>query len=329
MDKLIDAVVLNLSKTGKFDSEALMTVRFVLNETLSNYEIKERKNELVEVDVLKPRGYEEFFADKIMCGTSPNTIKMYKYTVDKFLLKLHKPLERITGDDIAMYIYSKRVNENASERYSNNIRRFLSSFFSWLHTHEYIPKNPMLHVKAVKEPYRKGDTLTCEQFELLMKNAVRQRDRAILAVMGGSGLRRQELCDMLLKDLDLEHNKFIVIGKGNKERTCFLTSRAKMELKLYLAERKDDDSHVFVREWSPHKELTKTGLGAIIKRIGEDAGLEVHPHMLRHYFADCAHEADIDVVDIARMMGHASISTTQIYIANNVEDLAMKHHRLR
>lgn len=328
MEKFIQKVTTCLLRSNQFTVEQLEIVKATMAEIGRDYTIECAKNEVVTKDYFKPAGYEEFFADKIMCGMSDNTINMYKYAIDRFLLKVSKPIDKISSEDVALYLYTKRKQDGSSERYANNLRRYLSSFFTWLFTHEYIKKNPILNVKAIKEPVRSGDTLTTEQFEMLMRNAIRQRDKAILAVMAGSGLRRQEVCDMKLSDLDLEHSKFKIVGKGNKERTCFLTSRAKMELKLYLQQRKDDCEYVFVREWAPHTQLSKTGLGAVIKDIGDRAGMKVHPHMLRHYFADCAHGANIDVLDISRMMGHASISTTQIYIASNTDDLAYKHARI-
>ena len=329
MEKIIDAVMLRLSKTEKFDTEKLMVVRFALAEVLNNYKLTEIKNEVAPADLLNPPGYQEFFVDKIMQGMSKKTIDMYKYCIDRFLAKMHKPIERITGDDIALYLYSKRTTEKASERYTNNLRRYLSTFFRWLFEHEYIAKNPMIHVKPVKVPARVKHQLTVEEFEMLMKNTATQRDRAMFAVMAGSGLRRGEVCDMKRSNLDLENNRFTIVGKGNKERTCFLTSRAKMELRLYLQSRDDDSDYVFVRSRFPHDQLSVQGINYIIGQTGKRAGLQVHPHMLRHYFAGCAHDANIDVVDIARMMGHASISTTQIYIASDPDDLAYKHRRLR
>lgn len=329
MEKIIDAVLLRLSKTEKFDTEKLMLVRYALADVLSGYSVTGRENEVVPGDLFNPPGYQEFFVDKIMQGMSKKTLDMYKYCIDRFLAKMHKPIDKITGEDIALYLYSKRVTDHASERYANNLRKYLSTFFRWLFEHEYIPKNPMIHVNPIKVPSRVKKPLTIEQFEMLMKNATAQRDRAMLAVMAGSGLRREEVRGMKRSDLDLENNRFTIIGKGNKERVCFLTSRAKMELRLYLQERNDDSDYVFVRARFPHDQLSVKGINFIIGQIGQRAGLKVHPHMLRHYFAGCAHDANIDVVDIARMMGHASISTTQIYIASNTEDLAYKHSRMR
>jgi site-specific recombinase XerD len=168
-----------------------------------------------------------------------------------------------------------------------------------------------------------------QSIELLnaVEGAYKERDYAIITLFLNCGLRVSEMAGLNYTDIRSD-NTVRILGKGNKERVCFLTSRAKMELKLYLQQREDDCEYVFVREWAPHTQLSKTGLGAVIKDIGDRAGMKVHPHMLRHYFADCAHGANIDVLDISRMMGHASISKTQIYIASNTEDLAYKHARI-
>ena len=140
-----------------------------------------------------------------------------------------------------------------------------------------------------------------------------QRDRALLAVIAGSGIRNGEACTMLRNRLDLEGKRFYVTGKGNKERVCFLTPRAKYELKKYLNMRTDDSPYVFVSLNKNHSQIHTHCIEAVLRKAGEKVGIHAYPHKLRHFFADNAHEAGIDVLDISRMLGHESVSTTEIY----------------
>lgn len=328
MDKFLQAIVARLLKTNAFSITQIEQIKLVIAEVGQGFTLEDAKNELVTQDLMHPPGYEEYFANKIMQGMSVNTINMYKYQVDRFLLAVQKKLSDITSQDIALYLFKKRANGEISEVSANNARRCLLAFFVWLFNNGYMSKNIAVNVSPIKEPYRKADTMNAEEFEKLMSACKCQRDRALIAVTAGSGIRRGEISGLLRKDVDMQHGEFNVIGKGNKERTCFLTPRAKHELEQYLKTRDDDSPYLFVSQRT-HKQLSPRGINFITKEIGKRAGIAFHTHMLRHYFADTAHEADIDVLDIARMLGHSSVNTTQIYINQNTADLAYKHQRIR
>ena len=329
MEQVIDAIMVRLSTTNSLSVQQMEVIKYAVTDVLKDYTITPQKNQLVCKDVLTPPGYKEFFVDKIMQGLSDKSINQYKFQVDTFLRTVHKKIDDISSEDISIYIYNKKVNDHVSTCYQNNVRCCLSSFFGWMHDHGYIKKNPIRNVKAIKEKKVIKTGITSEELEKLMDAANTQRDKAIVAVLAGSGIRRSELCGMKLADLDLQAKRFKVCGKGNKERFCFLTPRAKYELERYLAERPSDSPYVFVSLRSPHDQLQPTSINRLMTKLGEKAGVQNHTHKLRHYFADNAHEAGLDVLDIARLMGHASIDTTRIYISQNVEDLAVKHSRIR
>jgi site-specific recombinase XerD len=329
MEQVIDAIMVRLNATNSLSVQQMEVVKYAVTDVLKDYRITPMKNQLVCKDVLTPPGYKEFFVDKIMQGLSEKTINQYKFQVDTFLRTVHKKTDDISSEDISMYLYHKKICDNVSTCYQNNVRCCLSAFFGWMYDHGYIKQNPIRNVKAIKEKKVIKTGLTSEEFEKLMDACETQRDRAIVAVLAGSGIRRSELCSLKLSELDLRDKRFKVCGKGDKERMCFLTPRAKYELERYLSERPSDSPYVFVTLRSPHGQLQPTSINRLMTKLGDRAGVPNHTHKLRHFFADNAHEAGVDVLDIARMMGHASIRTTQIYISQNVEDLAIKHSRLR
>lgn len=304
-------------------------VRNAVREVSDMYEMKPKGNQVVPYDYLQPDGYKAYFVIKKTEGLSDRTIKQYRFIVDRFLLAVMKPLEEITATDIQLYLYKKQTVDGNQVTSANNIRSYLSSFFGWLYTEHWIPENPMKNIKVIKGLKKAYDPLTPEQFELLMSKLTTQRDRAIVAVLAGSGIRVGEASTMQLERLDLMNKKFYVTGKGNKERLCFLTPRAKVELERYLSERKDDCPYVFVSHKAPFDKLSTARIEKVLKDASELIGFRVHPHKLRHFFADTAHEAGIDVLDISRMLGHESVETTKIYMTANADDLALKHTRLR
>ena len=134
---------------------------------------------------------------------------------------------------------------------------------------------------------------------------------------------------MLRSRLDLENKRFYVTGKVNKERVCFLTPRAKYELKKYLDTRTDDSPYVFVTRNKNHQQIHPHCIQAVLRKAGSKVGIHAYPHKLRHFFVDNAHEAGNDVLDISRMLGHESVETTKIYMSLNTDDLAHKHNKLR
>lgn len=187
----------------------------------------------------------------------------------------------------------------------------------------------MYNVKPIKGLKKAYEPITPENFEIIMGSLKTQRDKALVAVMAGSGIRNGEACSMLLSRLDIANKKFVVTGKGNKERVCFLTPRAKYELTKYLESREDNCPYVFISTKKPYKKITPHCINNVFQKLSAELGFRVYPHKLRHYFADNAHEAGIDVLDISRMLGHESVDTTKIYMTANTDELAHKHNKLR
>ena len=329
MTSIVDSLLIRADATGVFSKTQLEVLRRAAMEIADRYVIRPRKNEVARKSDLQPEAYKAFLVLKKANGLSDRSLKQYKYELDRFLLAVGKPLERITSVDIQLYLYKMQNERNNSVTSVNNIRACLGSFFGWAYRQKYLEEDPTLNVPVVKGLKKVYVPLTNEQFELVMNKAKTQRDKAILAVLAGSGIRLGELVGMKLNRLDLQSKRFYVTGKGSKERVCFLTPRAACELKLYLDSREDDCEYVFVTIRKPYRKLGATTVERMMTRLGEQVGFNLHPHMLRHYFADAAHEAGIDTIDISRMLGHESVKTTQIYMSIKTDDLAYKHTRLR
>lgn len=329
MEQFIDSVLIRMDQTHSFTQQQIGLVRDIVSDLCSHYEIKLKGNEIVSTDILMPEGYKAFLIIKKTEGLSDRSIAQYKHILDRFLLHVMKPLENITSTDIQLYLYKKQSVDGNNVTSANNVRTVLSVFFTWLFNTHWIPDNPILSVKTIKGFSKAYEPISSEQFELIMSKITNQRDRALIAVMAGSGIRNGEACSMRLDRLDMDHRRFYVLGKGNKERLCFLTPRAKVELERYLRTRDDDLPNVFASLKKPTKPISTACLNRIFKNLSIDLGFRVYPHKLRHFFADNAHAAGIDVLDISRMLGHESIDTTKIYLTQNADDLAFKHTKIR
>lgn len=329
MEQFIDSVLIRMDQTHSFSNQQTALIRDLLRDICSRYEIRLKGNEIISQDLLYPEGYKAFLIIKKTEGLSDRSLAHYRHIIDHFLLHVMKPLENITSTDIQLYFYKKQSVDGNNVTSVNNIRRALSVFFTWLFNTHWIPHNPILDVKPVRGLKKAYEPISAEQFELIMSKIKNQRDRALITVIAGSGIRNGEACSMLRERLDMDQRRFYVHGKGNKERLCFLTPRAKVELEKYLKTRSDDSPYVFVSRRKPYTQITTSCVGTVFRDLSKELGFRVYPHKLRHFFADNAHAAGIDVLDISRMLGHESIDTTKIYLTSNADDLAFKHTKIR
>jgi site-specific recombinase XerD len=148
--------------------------------------------------------------------------------------------------------------------------------------------------------------------EKLRKACENTRDLSLLDFLYCTGCRVSEVCKLDISDIDFEHMECVVLGKGNKERKVYLTDVAMMHLKEYILTRKDEEEALFIGRHG--KRLGKNGIEAILKRIGKSAGVEnVHPHRYRRTLATNLLDRGMNIQDVATILGHADLKTTQIY----------------
>ena len=190
MEQFIDAVLLRLDVTNHFSAQQLTTVRESLRAVGELYDIKPKGNEVMEYDILRPEGYKAYLVIKKAEGLSNQSIEQYKLILDLFLLSMRKPLEKITATDIQLYLHHKQTEDKNQVTSVNNIRRILRTFFNWLYQTHWIPENPMFYVKPIRGLKKVYEPISPEQFEQIMGKIDNQRDKALLAVIAGSGIRK-------------------------------------------------------------------------------------------------------------------------------------------
>lgn len=279
---------------------------------LNKYEIQERCTEVSVRDNSNEKIMKKFVATKRIEGIAESTIKRYKEQNIALMNFVGKPLNKITTYDIRFYLSVKREKDNVSNRTLDGMRRCYSSFFNWLTNEGIIAINPCLalpqikYKKTVRKPY------TAIELEKLRKNCGSIRDLALVDFLYSTGCRVSEVAKLDITDVDFETMQCTVLGKGNKERVVYLSEVATMHLKEYISSRNDLSNALFVGKG--RERLSKNGIEAFLKRLGEKAGVEnVHPHRFRRTLATNLLDHDVAIQDVATILGHADLKTTQVY----------------
>jgi integrase/recombinase XerD len=271
-------------------------------------------------------------------GLADNTIQSYGQDLIRFLkfleLKKISPF-KVTRDHIAEYIGS--LNRLLSAR---SIARGLSAlkmFFRFLISEGKIKDSPARLIETIKLPGRLPEILSFDEVDLLaqpdISGSLGLRDKAMLELLYATGLRVSELIGLNLININLEAGYVRTIGKGSKERMIPMGQKAIDALKAYIFDGRPglfkgrNPSRLFLN--SKGKAISRQGFWKIIKRYGVMAGIKkkITPHRLRHSFASHLLEGGADLRSVQVMLGHADISTTQIYTHVSRERLKQIHEK--
>lgn len=293
---------------------------------LNKYELQEKCTDMIVRDNSNEGMLKKFIATKRVDGISDSTLKRYKEQNIALMDFLGKPLDKITTYDIRFYLSVKKERDKLSNLTLDGMRRCYSSFFNWLKNEGYITKNPcaslarIKYKKTVKKPY------TSIELEKLRKACSNTRDIALVDFLYATGCRVSEVSRLDILDVDFDKMQCTVLGKGNKERIVYLSEVATMHLKEYISSRKDISDALFVGKGG--RRLGKNGIEAFLRRLGDKAGVEnVHPHRFRRTLATNLLDHDVAIQDVATILGHADLKTTQVYCyisQKNVENAYRK-----
>lgn len=190
------------------NSEQMVQLHQVLESCLSSTNTEENKADLIKL----------FLAAKRVEGCSEKTVKYYDSTIRNAVERIGKDVTQITTDDLRLYLDDYQVTSKISKVTVDNIRRILSSFFSWLEDEDYIIKSPVRRIHKVKSCKTVKETYTDEDLELMRDECEGIRDLAIIDILASTGMRVGELVKLNKKDIDFQNRECIVLGKGNKQR---------------------------------------------------------------------------------------------------------------
>ena len=297
-----------------------------LLNSLQDVDIIDNNNELCEKDNFKL--LDLFLSAKQVEGCSPKTITYYKSTIEKMLVKIKKQIYNINTDDLRKYLFDHKNEKQSSKTTIDNIRRILSSFFSWLEDEDYILKNPVRRIHKVKTGRTVKEVLTDENLETLRDKCDEIRDLAMLELLISTGIRVGELVRLNISDIDFYERECVVFGKGESERIVYFDARTKIHLMQYIQQRTDENPALFVSLNKPNTRLGISGIETRLRELGEKCNIKkVHPHKFRRTMATNAIDKGMPIEQVQKLLGHVQIDTTMQYAMVNQSNVKHAHRK--
>ena len=296
-----------------------------LQETLLKHlaENEAKTEEIPNIEYLKM-----FIDAKQIEGCSERTLQYYRVTIEHMLGSIYTPIRKITTDEIRGYLVDYQKVNNCSKVTVDNVRRNMSSFFSWLEEEDYILKSPMRRIHKIKTKQPVKETITDEMIEKLRDNCTCVRDLAMIDLLYSTGIRVGELVGLNISDIDFEERECIVFGKGDKERRVYFDAKAKLHLQEYIESRTDNNPALFVTLDAPHARLKISGVEIRVRELGRKLNIDkIHPHKFRRTMATRAIDKGMPIEQVQKILGHSQIDTTMQYAIVNQNNVKVSHRR--
>ena len=276
----------------------------------------------------QPDAISAFIAAKRIEGCSEKTLTYYRKTIDSMVASIGKTPAQINTDDLRRYLTEYQVQRKSSRVTIDNIRRILSTFFSWLEDEDYIVKSPIRRIHKVKTAKILKDTYTDEALELMRDTCGSLRDLAIIDLLASSGMRVGEMVALNRDDINFNERECVVFGKGSKERLVYFDARTKIHLRNYLDSRTDNNPALFVSLRAPYNRLMIGGVESRLRELGCQLNLpKVHPHKFRRTLATSAIDKGMPIEQVQQLLGHQKIDTTMHYAMVKQQNVKLAHRK--
>jgi integrase/recombinase XerD len=322
--KLIGKLTLEFEEFQDFQKQ--IKLKEVLEQGLYGYDIMSQSNALLASDIEEKM--QIYIATRRLEGLSEKTLYNYQLILNKFAEYFHKPLSSITTMDIRMWLAIDK--NNGSKESTINSKIFcLNKFFKFLIDEEYIFKNPMNKIKITKIPKRLKKVMNNEQMELLKDGCANIREKALIYFALTTGCRVGEIVSSNISSINWNEKSITVIGKGDKERKVYFTTKTKMLLEQYIKEREEFKEHdaLFIGEKFPYKRISSRTIQLIFSKIKARVGLSnvefITMHGCRRKFATMEISHGVKLEYIQKLLGHSSPETTLRYA--QISDDNLKH----
>lgn len=256
-----------------------------------------------------------FMETKRIEGRSEKTIEHYRYILSRLRDETNVPINKMTVFTLRSWL-SKEQARGIGDKTLEGYRCVFTSYFGWLHKEGLVPSNPCANLgpikcqKKVRTPYSDID------LEVLKESCDCNRDRALIEFLLSTGCRISEVCALNRDSVNFHDGECTVLGKGNKERTVFLSDVAIMLLQRYMDERKDTHEALFVGKGT--ERMTPGGVRARLKNIAKRGHVDnVHPHRFRRTLATNLIDRGMNIQEVATILGHEKLDTTLKYVYIN------------
>ena len=321
--KLIQTVVTDM--LSYLNNAQVEKLQEVLLHDLWDYDISpsDGKTKEQEQDLLAL-----FLAAKRIEGCSEKSLKYYQATTQAMLDGIGKPIKEIVTEDIRQYLTNYQRERHSSRVTIDNIRRILSSFFSWLEDEDYILKSPVRRIHKVKTASNIKETYSDETLELMRDSCSEMRDLAMIDLLASTGMRVGEMVLLNRDDVDFAERECVVFGKGDKERMVYFDARTKLHLQAYLESRNDDNPALIVSLKAPFNRLSIGGVETRLRELGRQLGVhKVHPHKFRRTLATMAIDKGMPIEQLQQLLGHKRIDTTLQYAMVKQSNVKLAHRK--
>ena len=291
--------------------------------------IRRLEDARAETETITNTAYlEMFLTAKRIEGCSDRTIRYYRVTVEGLLQKIDTPLRKMTTEMIREYLSDYQAKNGCSKVTVDNVRRNLSSFFSWLEEEDHILKSPVRRIHKIKTKTVIKEIISDENIETLRDNCEEKRDLAIIDILYSTGMRVGELVNLDINDLDFEERECVVYGKGDKERRVYFDARTKLHLQNYLDSRCDSNKALFVSLNYPYDRLQISGVESRLRELGRKLNIDrIHPHKFRRTMATRAIDKGMPIEQVQKLLGHQQIDTTMKYAMVNQSNVKSSHRK--
>lgn len=314
--------------SSRFEADEITYIIGKLNVIANDYEITAKSKELAAYDPNEiPYLVKTFLVCKKIEGMADGTLYNYSRYLTAFFQMVMKDPCSVTANDIRVFLFKYQEERSISNRSLDKVRNYISGFYNWAHSEDYIQQNPTKAIKPIKYTAKPREALNQIELEYLRKACEDLRDHALIEFLYSTGCRISELACVKISDINLEKKTVLLFGKGKKYRTSYINAKAEVALKDYLASRTDENEWLFVSERAPHGQMHRAGLERVIKQIAERANLgkNITPHVLRHTTATIALNNGMPVEDISKLLGHENIATTMIYAKVSAQNVHEGH----
>lgn len=317
-----DKVVQILNEMAEFLSVSQM-------KKLQEVMIRVFSEKSLERQKISNEEYLKMFLDaKSIEGCSERTIQYYRVTIEKMLNKQTNPVRKITTEDMRSYLSDYQKINDCSKVTVDNVRRNISSFFSWLEEENYILKSPMRRIHKIKTNQQVKEVISDEDIEKLRDHCSCVRDLAMIDLLYSTGIRVGELVNLNVTDVDFESRECIVFGKGGKERRVYFDAKAKLHLQNYIRCRRDQNPALFVTLDAPYDRLKISGVEIRLRQLGKFVDVtRVHPHKFRRTMATRAIDKGMPIEQVQKILGHSQIDTTMQYAMVNQANVKTSHQK--
>lgn len=306
------------------NSFQLSQLNNILVEAFDPISITEKQNDAIDNSTLTLK----FISAKRIEGCSEKTLKYYYSTIEIMNSYIPKVPQQISTEDLRYFLTTYQEARNTGKVTMDNMRRILSSYFSWLEEEDYILKSPMRRIHKIKTSIIVKETYSDEILEIMRDNCHSMRDIALIDMLASTGMRVGELVLLNREDINFNERECIVLGKGDKERIVYFDARTKIHLEDYLNSRTDDNPALFVTLRAPYRRLQISGVEIRLKQLGLKLNInKVHPHKFRRTLATTAIDKGMPIEQLQKLLGHQKIDTTLQYAMVKQNNIKLAHQK--